>query len=483
MRYFKHAVLLFVLSGLTVGNLTAQTEKKSAPKEKSALEKLTNENKLEKQKTIKKLRKMVAETEELKARYKLMIQKQKLEVGALDAEYKKLTIENKLTEEKHKKALTSVSSQLEEKEKLSVEYALLVERQKIELSKIEAQQKRLSLENKLLAETHKKALADIKQANAKLKLDNETLREQMQTLKMEKDKKLMELKLEKQRLEVKRLELMLEQQQIKQTTAKLNTDLELRTKKEEWENEANKAPEYPIVPFEDKILTISDRRIPLNGPIVTGIADYTTERIHYFNNKSHTKPIFIVIDRCPGGSVMEGYRIVKAIEASKAPIHVVVKSFAASMAAVITTLADHSYAYPNAVILQHEMSTVNWGNMTQLNEQLAIAREWERRLLTPVAKKMGMTSEKFRKKMYEKNSNGDWQEFADNAVKYKWVNSIVNEIRETGYVKKPDDSKKPKRSRFFFLEKFDDNGQPYVTLPRLDPFDFYFIYNPDQYYR
>ena len=76
------------------------------------------------------------------------------------------------------------------------------------------------------------------------------------------------------------------------------------------------------------------------------------------------------IDRCPGGSVMEGYRIVKAMQASKAPIHVVVKSFAASMAAVITTLAVHSYAYPNAVILHHQMSTGANGNMTQIKEQV-----------------------------------------------------------------------------------------------------------------
>ena len=84
--------------------------------------------------------------------------------------------------------------------------------------------------------------------------------------------------------------------------------------------------------------------------------------------------------------------------------------------------------------------------------------------------------------MYEKNSDGDWQEFADNAQKYNWVNSIVHEIRETGYVKNPDELKKPV-SPFLLVEKTDDNGRPYVTLPRLDPFDFYYIYNPDNYYR
>jgi ATP-dependent Clp protease protease subunit len=163
---------------------------------------------------------------------------------------------------------------------------------------------------------------------------------------------------------------------------------------------------------------------------------------------------------------------------------VVVKSFAASMAAIITTLADRSYVYPNAVILHHQMSTVNWGNMTQLKEQLELAREWEKRLDVPVAKKMGISLEEFRKKMYEKNSDGDWEEFGDKAVGYHWAGSVVHEIEETGFIKNPDFVEaKPAKPPFWLDEKTDEKGQRYVSLPRLDPFDFYFIYNPDRYYR
>lgn len=482
MKYLRHVVLFCVLAVMVAANSAAQSKNKKSSKEKQALDKLTIENQLYQQKSIQKLRELVAETEELKAKYELMMQKQKIEMAKLDDEHKKLAMENKLSEEKRKKSLSGVRGLVEEKEKLSVEYALLVERQKIELAKLEAEQKRLAIENKLMEEKHKKGLADTRHANAKLRLKNEALREKMQALKMEKDEELNTLNLEKQRLDLKRSQLTFKQEQIRQETTKLKTDLELRAKKEEWKSEANKDPEYLSVPFKDNRLVISDRRISLNGPIIRGVADFITERIHYFNNKSQEQPIFIVIDRCPGGSVMQGYRIIKAIEASKAPVHVVVKSFAASMAAIITTLADRSYAYPNAVMLHHEMSTVNWGNMTQLKEQLEIAREWERRLFKPVAKKLGMTIDGFRKKMYEKNSDGNWQEFADNAQKYKWVSSVVHEIRETGYIKHPDIAKKSK-SPVRLEEKVDADGRPYVTLPRLDPFDFYFIYNPDQYYR
>ena len=128
---------------------------------------------------------------------------------------------------------------------------------------------------------------------------------------------------------------------------------------------------------------------------------------------------------------------------------------------------------------------MNWGNMTQLKEQLELAKEWEKRLAVPVAQKMGVTLEDMRKKMYEKNSDGDWEEFGDKAVEYKWATYVVDEIEETGFVKNPDAQRETERSRarFELEEKVDGNGKRFVSLPRLEPFDFYYIYNPDQYYR
>ena len=41
------------------------------------------------------------------------------------------------------------------------------------------------------------------------------------------------------------------------------------------------------------------------------------------------------------------------------------------MAAVITTLAPHSYVYPNAVILHHQILSFSFGNLTEQKEQLA----------------------------------------------------------------------------------------------------------------
>ena len=241
---------------------------------------------------------------------------------------------------------------------------------------------------------------------------------------------------------------------------------------------------YPEQPFKDGVITVSDRRISLNGPIVSGTADYVCDRIDWFNNQDRTKPIFIVIDNSPGGSVMQGYRIVKAIETSDAPVHVIVKSFAASMAATIATLAPHSYAYPNAIILHHQMSTGISGNMTDIEQEVKMAQEWERRLAEPIARKMGISMAEFKDRMYKARKTGDWDEFADVAVKLKWVDHVVSEIREEGIRRKPGDSPAaPMWGMFGVSMKQDEQGRPYMSLPPLDPYDCYFMVNPRGFYR
>ena len=400
----------------------------------------------------------------------------------MEAEYNKVSLENRLNTEKNVSDLARVKADLE---KISAENKLAEENYKKLSSPQTAELQKLLNENKLAEEGNKKAMAELTLQLARVKLANdiaaEKQREQTIADTAEKNKMEMEMK----RMDFEERKLRYEKTQLESRMDKLNSDLALRGKKEEWKKEANTEPAYLDKPFGDGKLVISDRRIAMNGPIVSYTADYVTDRIHYFNNIS-TAPVFIVINNSPGGSVMAGYRILKAMQASRAPVYVVVKSFAASMAATITTLAEKSFVYPNAIILHHQMSTMNWGNMTQLKEQLELAREWERRLMLPIAKKIGMDMEAFRKKMYEKNSDGDWEEFGDRAVELKWAGTVVDRIEETGLLKNPDfDSASPATKRMTALleEKTDDKGQKYMALPRLEPYDFYFIYNPDKYYR
>ena len=77
------------------------------------------------------------------------------------------------------------------------------------------------------------------------------------------------------------------------------------------------------------------------------------------------------------------------------------------------------------------------GNLTQQREFLEEAEEWWRRVARPIAEKMGLNLDEFIAMMYEKNSDGDWREFGDEAVKLKWIDHLVDRIWEMSIDKNP----------------------------------------------
>jgi ATP-dependent Clp protease protease subunit len=319
---------------------------------------------------------------------------------------------------------------------------------------------------------------------------------EMLTLNQQKEKLEAEVNIEQYRLNK-------EEQQLHAITTKLDHQVKLllaeveqmNAQKARYEaryrntNYTDTAPIYLKEPLQKGgSLVISDRRIELNGCITPWKANYVTDRIQYFNNKDASNPIFIVIDSSPGGSVWAGACILKAMENSQAPVYVVVKSFAASMAALITTLADKSYAYPNALILHHQPWTFTWGNVREIKEQQEFLQEWWNRLGGRVAKKMGISLKKLDTLLYEKSATGDWLEFADHAEKLKWVDHTVNGINESNIRELPNPENYTWES---YLKK--DWGNKHeaayaiengvVYLPPLDAKDFYYLYNPDNLYQ
>ncbi len=228
--------------------------------------------------------------------------------------------------------------------------------------------------------------------------------------------------------------------------------------------------EYPLEPLAEGVLRISDRRIPFNGIVDETLEKFVCNRIAFYNALDKTAPIFIVIERSPGGSVMSGYQILQAMESSQAPVYVVVKGYAASMAAIITTMAKRSYVYPQTVVLHHQASTSLSGNQTQLEQQLKWTKIWCERIFVKVANKMDITVDEFVAQMYAAVSTGDWKVLGTEAVKLKWVTHVVDRMTEEGVnntaavpalgVIKPDGL----------------NGA--TALNPLTPFDIWWIYDP-----
>jgi len=385
---------------------------------------------------------------------------------------------------KQQEFLQKVRQLTEERDEQLLRNTLMTEKLRAELAPLEHEQRKLQIRGLMEDERTNQAAAALRYQRDRSRLENDLAREKLGAEQIKADAERLRRDIAVAELDFQARKLRQESDIADNKTVSIKADLELREKKDAWKKQANREPEYEKTPFKNNVLTVSDRRISLDGVIVAGAADYVTERIHYFNNKSEEHPIFLVIDYSPGGSVMEGYRILKAMQASKAPVHVIVKSFAASMAATIATLAPHSYAYPNAVILHHQAWGVSFGNPTQQKQQLEVMKEWDRRLREPVARKMGTSIEKFTAEMYNRNVDGDWEEFADNAVKLKWIDHVVHEIRETGILKEPDAKAEDKPKLAFGLaEESDPKGERFVRLPRLRHADAYFLYNRDGYYR
>ncbi len=419
-------------------------------------------------------------------------------IQKLKLESSKLSLENSIVSAQQKQQLQALEA---EKEQIEAELALNLKRLKKTLEKQEAEKDTLTLKNDLQTAQEIAANAEVRSAISRLELQ-QSLREQQQNLellglnqeyyKLSRENALLseQQKTETLALSLKTTRLNHELMQLKFSQFKRDDKLDLMTYiinqrklEDSLKSIADIKQDYLLDPVVDDYLIISDRKIDMGGLILRGTADFVTKRIHFFNNQSEEYPIFLIIGESPGGSVMEGMKIIKAMRASHAPVYVVVKAYAASMAAAITTLADKSFALPDAIILHHQVSGVSTGTVSQLEEQLKTAQEWSQRLLTPVAQKMNISLDDFIQKMYQHNSAGDWNVFADKAVQLKWVDQIVKGIRDTSYLNRPDKNEKQPWVYFAQAEKQDTQGLRYIELPHLMPFDVYHLFNPNNYYR
>ena len=97
-------------------------------------------------------------------------------------------------------------------------------------------------------------------------------------------------------VEMARLEL--KREHFEDSLKRLQTQLTMRESQDAWKKRVQGEVTYTDKPFVRGVLRVTDRRIPLNGPIISGTADFVTRRIHFFNNQSPTLPIFIMIDLC-----------------------------------------------------------------------------------------------------------------------------------------------------------------------------------------
>ncbi len=363
----------------------------------------------------------------------------------------------------------------EELEKISTEKMKL--EAKISIARGELEKKLLSKRIETLEISTKNALrsAELEAEIAEIAREREEIERQfaLKTIQLndrvrEKQLKIAELEIEKREQKLERDKLYL----------KYVVPAELADQKQWFKSIPSRPPKYLKEPLVDGTLYISDRRVDFNGPVTNESAAEAVRQINFFNNKSTKFPIFLVITNSPGGSVAAGYQIQQAMKSSKAPVYVVVKGFAASMAAVIATTAERSYCFANTAILHHQISrALPRKNLTILKETISVSEKWYEIFATPVAKKMGISLEEFTKQMYEHNSEGEWKEYGTEAQKLKWIDFVVDKIEETSVYSNVLQHRS--------LEQLDaTTGERYIELPALsNPADCWWIFDKKGYFR
>jgi len=406
------------------------------------------------------------------------------------------TLKKDQTSEVSPKAETSVQQEeeedkefkdkLKEQRKLELENALIRTRLERELAELRAEIERTRVQREAAA-----AKWELEQEKA-----NKEFEQQIFILNKQREKIMAEVALSQAKLSqtmdrfnTTYTELQNHMMLLRASIDQVRTEIDQKKIKKERAAYADGECNYLDEPLlSDGTLVLSDRTVTLNGVVTAWKAGYIADRIKYFNNKDKKKPIFIVIDNSPGGSGMAGFNILQAMQNSQAPVYVVVKSFAASMAALIATLAKKSYAYPNALILHHQPWTFTVGNLRELKEEIEHMQELWKRLGGQVAKKMGITLDKFDKQLYEKASRGDWMEFADDAKKIKWFDHIITNIDDSAIREMPDRANYTwqKYMEDYYDMKVDPNNvdaTSVIYLPPLGPKDFYYLYNPSNAYQ
>lgn len=99
-----------------------------------------------------------------------------------------------------------------------------------------------------------------------------------------------------------------------------------------------------------------DRFINIKGPIDSETADAFAEQMLILNRESIIEPITVLINS-PGGSVSQGLLMYDVIQGSIAPVRLVCKGEAYSMAAILLASGNprHGrYVLPNSKIMIHE---------------------------------------------------------------------------------------------------------------------------------
>lgn len=107
------------------------------------------------------------------------------------------------------------------------------------------------------------------------------------------------------------------------------------------------------------------------------------------------KPIYLLIDS-PGGSVLDGAKIVSAMEASSAQVNTVCIGLCASMAAIIHGYGDERYMVDRSILMHHPAAAGLRGSLEEMQSRLGLLIRYVDKQSATIANRAGLTLEQFK---------------------------------------------------------------------------------------
>lgn len=161
-----------------------------------------------------------------------------------------------------------------------------------------------------------------------------------------------------------------------------------------------------------------------------------------FNSKNNN-PIYLILDT-PGGSVMDGGRLISAMQASKNPIYAVDVGMAASMGFMILEHAHKRFGVSRAILMAHPASLgiMYQGEVDKLYSSLSFLKRYVDKMDRFIAKRAGMTYEAFKLR----SDHELWIDSED-ALRDHLLDEVVS-------VKLPNSNSQPKFGDNILLQNF-----------------------------
>lgn len=160
----------------------------------------------------------------------------------------------------------------------------------------------------------------------------------------------------------------------------------------------------------------------------------------------------------PGGSVMEGMKIVNQIELMNNISRVnCISDFSASMAFIILQSCENRYAMQSSIMMQHQMSLVNKGNLFNLNNYMNMINDLNVDIDKMQARKINMSYDEFKDRI-----TNDWWLYGKQAKDFNVVDEIIYVKCSKSLLK---NTEKIKKSTIFGDVEFSFNSCPLIRHP------------------